>query len=61
MKRKCGYLNVKVNFLRRKIYRTKERQSTMIKGSVYSKDLTVLNMVASQNRASKYKKKVSED
>lgn len=24
MKRKCGYLNVKVNFKRRKIYRTKE-------------------------------------
>lgn len=51
----------KVNFKRRKIYRTKERQSTMLKGSVYSKDATVLNMDASQNRASKYKRKITED
>ena len=44
----------RVHFKARKIIRDKERHYIMIKGSVHQENITILNMYASNNRASNY-------
>lgn len=52
-------ISEKINFKAQNNIKDKNRHYIVIKGSIYQKDITILNIYSPNNRASKYMKQKS--